>query len=65
MTKSEIVRAEAERRGLRVEPHGKAWRIHGPGVDILTCALHEVNVSELTAMARTAPAFKTAQPPAP
>ncbi len=41
------MREECDRRGLRILPHGKLWRIEGPGVDILTTDLAALTVTEL------------------
>ena len=41
------IREECDRRGLRILPHGKLWRIEGPGVDILTTDLAALTVTEL------------------
>lgn len=32
-----------ERHGCRLYRHGRAWRIVGPGVDILTCDLSAIH----------------------
>jgi len=41
------VRRECEKRGIRVEPVGKAWRLRGPGVDLVVVDLAEVRTVEL------------------
>lgn len=41
------IRTECDRRGLTVAPHGNAWWIVGPGVDILTVDLAHVIPTEL------------------
>ena len=39
--------AAAKAAGLRVEPVGNAWRVHGPGVDLRVSALAHVNAEDL------------------
>lgn len=36
-----------EQRGLRVEPFGVGWRVHGPGVDLLTASFDWVGPLDL------------------
>ena len=44
----QAVREAAERRGLKVEPHGRnAWRIHGKGLEVITTDLAAVDLHEL------------------
>ena len=44
----QAVREAAERRGLKVEPHGRsAWRIHGNGVEVIAADLAAVDMHEL------------------
>lgn len=31
-----------EQQGLRIDPFGVGWRVHGPGVDILTATFEWV-----------------------
>lgn len=33
---AEKARHLIERRGLRIEPFGVGWRVHGPGINLLT-----------------------------
>ncbi|MDX9718945.1 MAG: hypothetical protein RBT67_16380 [Thauera sp.] len=49
MTKAELFLAECRRRGLIVTRVGKAWHIHGNGVDILASDLSFVTIEELNA----------------
>lgn len=42
-------------RGLRVTPFGQAWRIFGPGVDLLTAKLSSLSSTDL----RPAAEFKS------
>lgn len=45
--KREIVQQEIDRRGLRCIREGKAWRIYGMNVDILTCDLAHLDPDSL------------------
>lgn len=47
MPKTERILAECKRRGLTVTRSGKAWRIHGRGVDIRVLRLSDVDIAEL------------------
>ena len=47
MPRDEFMRAEIERRGLRLERTGKAWKITGKGVDVSVARLEDLNVSTL------------------
>lgn len=40
-------RAAIKAAGLRVEPVGNAWRVHGPGVYVLVASLAHVNAEDL------------------
>jgi len=47
-----VQRAEQARRlieqlGLRVEPFGVGWRVHGPGIDLLTASFDWVGPLDL------------------
>ena len=42
---SAVLRAVHDRRGLRILPHGKLWRIEGPGVESLTTDLAALTVT--------------------
>lgn len=42
-----FMRSEIERRGLRLERTGKAWKITGLGVDVSVARLEDLNVSTL------------------
>ncbi len=41
------VRRECEKRGIKVEQLGKAWRLRGPGVNLVVSDLAEVRMVEL------------------
>ena len=45
--KRQIAMAEIQRRGLNVIQQGEAWRIYGPGVDLLICDLSELDPTSL------------------
>lgn len=45
--REDAVRTAAARRGLVIEPFGKGWRVHGPGVDLLTLNLADLDVKAL------------------
>ena len=45
--KRRAVMAEIQRRGLNVIQQGKAWRVYGINVDILTCDLAQIDLDSL------------------
>ena len=45
--KREAVRQEIKRRGLRCVQQGKAWRVYGLDVDIITVDLASIEPSSL------------------
>ncbi|TVT61095.1 MAG: hypothetical protein FHK80_00795 [Azoarcus sp. PHD] len=47
MTKEERIRAECARRGLSLERTGQAWRVSGPGIDILATEISYFDQSDL------------------
>ena len=46
--KRRMAMAEIQRRGLNVIQQGEAWRIYGPGVDLLICDLSVLDPASLT-----------------
>lgn len=47
MPRADYMRAEIERRGLRLERTGIAWRVTGHGVDVSVRRLEDLNTSTL------------------
>lgn len=45
--KEAVLLKEIAHRGLRIEQYGAAWRIHGPGVDLLVTEIRLVRLSDL------------------
>ena len=45
--KREAIKSAIEQRGLLCVPYGKAWRVFGKGVDILTADLGYLDASQL------------------
>lgn len=47
ITREHRILAEVARRGLKIERFGKAWRIHGHGVDVLAATVQDFFESDL------------------
>ena len=47
MTKADRIREAVKHRGLTLERCGRAWRISGPGIDVLATEISYFELSDL------------------